>query len=164
MGIGETFAEAFAKALLAAGETLPKGGKAFVSVKTSDRPFVGAVGRELRDLGFEISATRGTARALREAGVSCRVVNKVTEGRPDVTDMMKNEKIALIVNTTEGRQSIADSSVIRKLALLHKVCYTTTLAGGEAFCIAMRHGEVNRVRRLQDLHAATVRGPQGAPS
>ncbi|MDE0349145.1 MAG: carbamoyl-phosphate synthase large subunit [Gammaproteobacteria bacterium] len=165
MGVGESFAEAFAKASLAAGETLPQGGNAFVSVKTSDRPFVGAIGRQLLELGFEISATRGTARALREAGVPCRIVNKVTEGRPDVTDMMKNEKIDLIVNTTEGRRSIADSSVIRKLALLHKVCYTTTLAGGEAFCIAMRHGAVDRVRRLQDLHGATRReAGSAAPS
>ena len=66
--------------------------------------------------------------------------------------MLKNEKIDLIVNTTEGRQSIADSSIIRRLALAQKVCYTTTLAGGEAFCIAMRYGPVERVRRLQDLH------------
>ncbi len=162
MGVGESFAEAFAKASLAAGETLPTGGRAFISVKASDRPFVGAIGHELRDLGFELWATRGTARALREAGVECRVVNKVTEGRPDVTDMMKNEKIDLIVNTTEGRQSIADSSVIRKLALLHKVCYTTTLAGGEAFCMAMRHGVSDRVRRLQDLHGAAPRASRGA--
>ena len=153
MGVGDTFAEAFAKASLAAGVVLPKGGKAFVSVKTSDRPFVAALGRDLVSLGFELSATRGTAQVLREAGIRARSVNKVTEGRPDVTDMMKNEKIDLIVNTTEGRQSIADSSIIRRLALTQKVCYTTTLAGGEAFCIAMRYGPVESVRRLQDLHS-----------
>ena len=153
MGVGDTFAEAFAKASLAAGEVLPRGGKAFVSVKTSDRPFVAALGRDLVSLGFELSATRGTAQVLREAGIRARRVNKVTEGRPDVTDMMKNEKIDLIVNTTEGRQSIADSSIIRRLALAQKVCYTTTLAGGEAFCIAMGYGPVESVRRLQDLHS-----------
>ena len=153
MGVGDTFAEAFAKASLAAGEVLPRGGKAFVSVKTSDRPFVAALGRDLVSLGFELSATRGTAQVLREAGIRARPVNKVTEGRPDVTDMMKNEKIDLIVNTTEGRQSIADSSIIRRLALAQKVCYTTTLAGGEAFCIAMGYGPVESVRRLQDLHS-----------
>ncbi len=162
MGVGDTFAEAFAKASLAAGEVLPVGGKAFVSVKTSDRPFVAALGRELTALGFELSATRGTARVLREAGILARPVNKVTEGRPDVTDMMKNEKIDLIVNTTEGRQSIADSSIIRRLALAQKVCYTTTLAGGEAFCIAMRYGPVERVRRLQDLHSGLASGARGA--
>ena len=153
MGVGDTFAEAFAKASLAAGEVLPRGGKAFVSVKTSDRPFVAALGRDLVSLGFELSATRGTAQVLEEAGIRARRVNKVTEGRPDVTDMMKNEKIDLIVNTTEGRQSIADSSIIRRLALAQKVCYTTTLAGGEAFCIAMGYGPVESVRRLQDLHS-----------
>ena len=157
MGVGETFAEAFAKASLAAGELLPRGGKAFVSVKASDRPFVAALARDLESLGFELCATRGTAQTLREAGIHARIVNKVTEGRPDVTDMMKNEKIDLIVNTTEGRQSIADSSIIRRLALAQKVCYTTTLAGGEAFCTAMRYGPVERVRRLQDLHRELLR-------
>jgi carbamoyl-phosphate synthase large subunit len=153
MGIGDTFAEAFAKATLAAGEILPNGGKAFVSVKESDRPFVVAIGRALIDLGFELIATHGTAKVLRDAGLQTRAVNKVTEGRPDITDLMKNEKIDLIVNTTEGRQAIADSAVIRRLALQNKVCYTTTLSGGEAFCIAMKYGRVDKVRRLQTLHS-----------
>ena len=153
MGVGDTFAEAFAKASLSAGERLPKGGKAFVSVKPSDRPFVGAVGRELAALGFAIVATRGTARCLQEAGVACEVVNKVTEGRPDIADLLRNDAIDLIVNSTEGRQAIADSAVIRRLALRHKVCYTTTLSGGEAFCKAIRDGRVDNVRRLQDMHS-----------
>ena len=153
MGVGDTFAEAFAKASLGAGEQLPRGGKAFVSVKPSDRPFVGAVGRELAALGFAIVATRGTARCLQEAGVPCEVVNKVTEGRPDIADLLRNDAVDLIVNSTEGRQAIADSAVIRRLALRHKVCYTTTLSGGEAFCKAIRDGRVDTVRRLQDMHA-----------
>ena len=153
MGVGDTFAEAFAKASLGAGERLPRGGKAFVSVKPSDRPFVGAVGRELAALGFAIVATRGTARCLQEAGVPCEVVNKVTEGRPDIADLLRNDAVDLIVNSTEGRQAIADSAVIRRLALRHKVCYTTTLSGGEAFCRAIRDGRVDTVRRLQDMHA-----------
>ena len=153
MGVGDTFAEAFAKASLGAGELLPRGGKAFVSVKPSDRPFVGAVGRELAALGFAIVATRGTARCLEEAGVPCEVVNKVTEGRPDIADLLRNDAVDLIVNSTEGRQAIADSAVIRRLALRHKVCYTTTLSGGEAFCKAIRDGRVDTVRRLQDMHA-----------
>ena len=152
MGIGDSFGEAFAKATLAAGEILPKGGLAFISVKKSDRPYVTEVARQLTALGFEIVATRGTARILRDSGVSTAVVNKVTEGRPDVTDLIKNDPPTLIVNTTEGRQAILDSAVIRRLALRHKVCYTTTLAGGEAFCIAMRHGNSNRVRSLQEIH------------
>jgi carbamoyl-phosphate synthase large subunit len=157
MGVGESFAEAFAKATLASGERLPRGGRAFLSVKSSDKPGVAAIGRDLVDLGFELVATTGTARMLIEAGIEVEVVNKVTEGRPDVADLLKNAKLDLIVNTTEGRQAIADSAVIRRLALQNKVCYTTTLAGGEAFCIAIRFGRGNEVRRLQDLHASIQR-------
>ena len=152
MGVGDTFAEAFAKATLASGERLPRGGRAFLSVKSSDKPGVAAIGRDLVDLGFELVATRGTARILSEAGIEVELVNKVTEGRPDIVDLLKNAKIDLIVNTTEGRQAIADSAVIRRLALQNKVCYTTTLAGGDAFCIAIRFGRGNQVRALQDLH------------
>ena len=157
MGVGESFAEAFAKATLAAGERLPRGGRAFLSVKASDKPHVAAVARELVDLGFELVATRGTARVLTDAGVPTEMVNKVTEGRPDITDLLKNDKIDLIVNTTEGRQAINDSAVIRRLALQYKVCYTTTLSGGEAFCTAIRFGRGETVRRLQDLHASIAR-------
>ena len=162
MGVGDSFGEAFAKASLAAGESIPNGGRAFISVKESDKPMLVPLGRELFELGFKLVATRGTARELNAADIECDVVNKVTEGRPDVADMLKNEQIDLIVNTTEGRQSIADSAVIRRLALQNKVCYTTTLAGGEAICIAIRHkrsadssdnGGQIKVRRLQDLHA-----------
>ena len=154
MGVGDTFAEAFAKASLGAGDRLPKGGTAFVSVKPSDRPFVGEVGHALADLGFRIVATRGTARCLNEAGVACDIVNKVREGRPDITDRLRNDDIDLIVNSTEGRQAIADSAAIRRLALQHKVCYTTTLSGGIAFCAAIREGQSDKVRRLQTLHSA----------
>ena len=108
------------------------------------------------DLGFSLVATRGTARTLREAGIETDVINKVTQGRPHVADMLKNEQIDLIVNTTEGHQSIADSAVIRRLALQNKVCYTTTLTGGEAYCIAIRYSRANpdeTVRCLQDLRA-----------
>jgi carbamoyl-phosphate synthase large subunit len=111
------------------------------------------VAQDLVDLGFELIATRGTARALKEAGIETAVVNKVTEGRPDISDLLKNERIDLIVNTTEGRKAIADSAIIRRLALRHKVCYTTTLTGGEAYGIAIRYGEGEQVRRLQSLHA-----------
>ena len=131
MGVGDTFAEAFAKATLGAGERLPTGGSAFISVKPSDQSRVGAVGRALAELGFDLFATRGTARRLREAGLACQVVNKVTEGRPDITDLLKNRPVDLIVNSTEGRQAIADSAVIRRLALRYKVCYTTTLSAAK---------------------------------
>jgi carbamoyl-phosphate synthase large subunit len=98
-------------------------------------------------------ATRGTARELIGQGLACEQVDKVNEGRPDVSDMLKNEQIDLIINTTEGRQSIADSAVIRRLALSKKVCYTTTLTGGEAFSIAIRQGLGDQVTSLQQLHS-----------
>lgn len=151
MGIGKSFAEAFSKATLAAGTRLPSGGLAFVSVKESDRPHVAEVAGQLRELGFDLVATRGTAAVLRRHGIESEVVNKVTEGRPDVTDLMKNRDVKLIVNSTEGRQSIADSAVIRRLGLQNNVTYTTTLAGGAAICQAIRYGQSSSVRRLQEL-------------
>ena len=159
MGVGDTFAEAFFKAVLGAGVTLPNQGRAFLSVKESDRPGLVAIGRELKQLGFNLVATHGTAETLRAAGIESDTINKVGQGRPHVADMLKNEQIDLIVNTTEGHQSIRDSAVIRRLALQKKVCYTTTVAGGEAYCIAIRYGAENRgetVRRLQDLYASAA--------
>jgi carbamoyl-phosphate synthase large subunit len=155
MGVGDTFAEAFFKAVLGAGVTLPKRGRAFLSVKESDRLGLVAIGRELTLLGFRLVATHGTAQTLRDAGIETDTIDKVGQGRPHVADLLKNEQIDLIVNTTEGHQSIRDSAVIRRLALQKKVCYTTTVAGGEAYCIAIRYGienQVETVRRLQDLY------------
>ncbi len=153
MGVGVTFGEAFAKASLAAGEHLPSSGRVFISVKDSDKPHLPPIAKALMAIGFSLVATSGTRRCLQEAGLVCAAISKVNEGRPDVSDMLKNEQIDLIVNTTEGRQSIADSAVIRRLALLNQVCYTTTLAGGEALAIAIKEGRGEHVRRLQDLHA-----------
>ena len=152
MGVGLTFGEAFSKASLGAGERLPSGGRAFLSVKDSDKPGVVKVAQDLIDIGFQLVATTGTLRVLHAANIECSLIQKVNEGRPDVSDMLKNEQIDLIINTTEGRQSIAHSAIIRRLALLKKVCYTTTLTGGEAFCIAIREGIGERVTSLQDLH------------
>ena len=156
MGVGDSFPGAFAKATLASGDVLPQGGLALVSVKEADRPFLPRLGQSLVRLGFSIVATRGTAAVLEEAGIESEVVNKVTEGRPDITDLMKNRTVDLIINTTEGRQSIKDSAVIRRLALKYRVSYSTTLAGGEALCMAISHGVSDRVRRLQDLHHELV--------
>ena len=152
MGVGETFSEAFYKASLGAGVELPDNGLVFLSVKRSDRPFVVELGQELIDLGFNIVATRGTANVLENAGINTERVNKVTEGRPDVSDLIQNRDVKLIINTTEGRQSIADSAVIRRLALKNKIAYTTTLSGGMAICSAIRGGRSNQVRPLQQLH------------
>ena len=153
MGVGDTFGEAFAKASLGAGDILPEGGRALISVKNSDKPGVSRVALSLIEQGFELVATSGTAAVLRESGIDVEVVNKVTEGRPDISDLVKNKRVDLIINTTEGRKAIADSATIRRLALQHKVCYTTTLTGGEAIAIALRYKNASTVRRLQSLHA-----------
>ncbi len=153
MGVGDSFAEAFAKAQLGASEILPTSGCAFISVREDDKPLVAQVARDLVELGFEVVATAGTAKVIEAAGLPVRRVNKVTEGRPHVVDMIKNDEVTLVINTTEGRQSIADSYSIRRNALQHKICITTTIAGGQAICEALKFGPEKTVRRLQDLHA-----------
>lgn len=155
MGIGDSFAEAFERATVASGATLPTSGQAFISVRDSDKPDATRVARQLIELGFSIVATHGTARALAKEKIDCKSVNKVKEGRPDISDLLQNKRISLIVNTTEGRQAIADSAIIRRLALEHKVLYTTTVTGAEALCQAIQFGHGRTVRRLQDLHKAT---------
>jgi len=152
MGVGETFDEAFAKGFIATGEVLPASGKAFLSVRDVDKQGVVSVAKLLVDGGYGLVATRGTAEAIKAAGIEVEVVNKVLEGRPHVVDSIKNGEITLIVNTTEGRQAIKDSSHIRQSALQKKIAYSTTLAGGEAIVRAMRFGSNEKVRRLQDLH------------
>jgi len=151
MGIGKTFAEAFAKGLLGSGTVLPTGGKAFLSVREPDKKGVARLAKKLHEQGFKLVATGGTAKAIQDAGIECQHVNKVMEGRPHIVDMIKNDEIALIVNTTEGRSAIADSYEIRREALMHGVSYTTTLAGGFATCQAMDHREIKEVYRLQSL-------------
>jgi carbamoyl-phosphate synthase large subunit len=156
MGVGVTFAEAFAKAQIAAGEDIPRSGVAFLSVREADKPGLVAVARELTDMGYSLVATRGTAAVLSQAGIAVEIVNKVLEGRPHIVDMIKNDRIQLIINTTEGRQATADSSTIRSSAQSHNVYYTTTLAGGEAVCMALRHGPDVSVRCLQEIHGGGV--------
>ncbi|MCP5347267.1 MAG: carbamoyl-phosphate synthase large subunit [Gammaproteobacteria bacterium] len=152
MGVGETFAEAFAKSQMGAGEHIQTGGTAFISVKDADKPGCLEVARKLKDLGFALVATRGTAKVIEEGGLQVRVVNKVAEGRPHVVDMIKNDEIQLIVNTTEGKQAIIDSSNIRRSALRHDVFCTTTLDAGLAVCEALRFGDEISVHNLQELH------------
>ncbi|MGD9409163.1 MAG: carbamoyl-phosphate synthase large subunit, partial [Thiohalocapsa sp.] len=152
MGIGDSFAEAFGKAVEGAGMSLPKRGKAMLSVRSADRARVVEVARALERLGFELYGTHGTARAVREAGMACTGVNKVKEGRPHIVDMIKNDEIVFIVNTTEGTQAIADSAEIRRAALQHKVSYTTTIAGAEATCMALQQGDLLDVNPLQALY------------
>ncbi|SIT11173.1 carbamoyl-phosphate synthase large subunit [Neptunomonas antarctica] len=152
MGTGETFGEAFMKATIGAGEKMPQPGKAFISVRNVDKVGSVPVAKSLIALGFSLVATGGTAAFLKEHGLDVSVVNKVTEGRPNIIDMIKNHEIVYVVNTTEGRKATADSAEIRRSALQHKVPYTTTLAGAEAIVMALEYGEEKVVRRLQDLY------------
>jgi carbamoyl-phosphate synthase large subunit len=154
MGVGESFAEAFVKSQLAAGVKLPESGRVFISVRNADKPKVVEVARALTDLGFEVCATRGTAAYLTERGIAVATVNKVTEGRPHVVDMIKNGEIAMIVNTTdERRASIQDSYSIRRSALQGRITYYTTVAGARAACIGMQQMRELRAYSVQALHA-----------
>jgi len=152
MGTGRTFGEAYAKAQSASGVTLPRKGVCFISVRDRDKPGAVGLARRLIERGFEVVATEGTAKVLSEAGVACRRVNKVREGRPHVVDMIKNDEIDLIVNTTEGKQAIRESNSIRREAVHRRVTYYTTLAAGLATCEALDHLDEVEVNRLQDLH------------
>jgi carbamoyl-phosphate synthase large subunit len=154
MGVGHTFAEAFVKSQLAAGVRLPKGGKAFLSVRNEDKARLIEIARELIELGFGLVATRGTAVAIEKAGLKVQPVNKVQEGRPHIVDMLKNREVSLIVNTVEeDRRSIQDSWSIRNTALQNRITYYTTLAGARAACLGMRHLEEMRAYDIQSLHA-----------
>ncbi len=153
MGVGATFAEAYAKAQMGAGETIERSGNAFISVRDRDKKHVPQVARRLLALGYKLVATHGTARVIEEAGIDVRGVNKVAEGRPHIVDMLKNEEIQVVFNTTEGKQAIADSSTIRRTALRHDVFCTTTIAGAMAVCDALEFGNKLSVYTLQQLHA-----------
>ncbi|MGH8262002.1 MAG: carbamoyl-phosphate synthase large subunit, partial [Steroidobacteraceae bacterium] len=156
MGTGRTFGEAYAKAQAASGVILPTRGVCLLSVRDRDKPGAIELARMLLERGFEIVATDGTAKALTAAGVACRRVNKVREGRPHIVDMIKNDEIALVVNTTEGKQAVRESREIRREAVHKRVTYYTTVAAARATCDALDHlGEV-AVNRLQDLHKELV--------
>jgi carbamoyl-phosphate synthase large subunit len=156
MGTGRTFGEAYAKAQTASGVTLPRHGVCFISVRDRDKPAAVTLAQKLIERGFEVVATEGTARSLGEAGVPCRRVNKVREGRPHIVDMIKNDEIDLIVNTTEGKQAIRESNSIRREAVHHRVTYYTTIAAGLATCEALDHLDEVEVHRLQDLHTEAL--------
>jgi carbamoyl-phosphate synthase large subunit len=154
MGVGKTFGEAFVKSQLGAGTKLPRSGKVFLTVKNNDKPRAVEVARALANMKFELVATKGTAAAITAAGIACTVVNKVTEGRPHVVDMIKNNEIALVINTVEERRNaIADSRQIRTSALLARVTTYTTIAGAEAAVEGMKHLDNLPVYSLQELHA-----------
>jgi carbamoyl-phosphate synthase large subunit len=152
MGIGKTFVEAYIKAQLGASTSLPKGGKAFISVRKEDHKNVIDIAKSLNDLGFKLVATKGTAIILKENNLDVVSVNKVAEGRPHIVDMIKNDEIDFIVNITENKKAIADSYEIRRNALQNKVTYYTTLFGARAACKAMNYSKQLGVSSLQSLH------------
>jgi len=162
MGVGKTFGEAFVKSQLGAGTKLPRPfdadgkptGKVFISVKNNDKARVIEVARQLVDMGFVITATKGTAAAIMQAGVVCEVMNKVTEGRPHIVDAIKNNEVVLVINTVEERRNaIADSRYIRTSALLNRVTTFTTIAGAEAAVEGMKYMDKLDVISVQEMHA-----------
>ncbi len=157
MGVGKTFGEAFVKSQLGAGTTLPTAGKVFLTVKNNDKARAVQVAIALRAMNFDLVATKGTASMIRDAGIDCVTVNKVAEGRPHIVDMIKNNEIALVINTVEERRNaIADSRQIRTSALLARVTTFTTIAGAEAAVEGMKHLDHLSVHSVQELHAQLV--------
>jgi len=152
MGIGRTFGEAYAKAQLAEGVILPLRGTALISVRNGDKDDAIRLAKILVSRGFDLVATHGTAKELTDAGIDCKRVNKVREGRPHIVDMIKNAEIDLIVNTTEGKRAIFESTSIRAEAVKKQVTYYTTLGAAIATCEALEHINDSEVNRLQDLH------------
>jgi carbamoyl-phosphate synthase large subunit len=152
MGTGKTFGEAYAKAQAGSGVTLPTRGICLISVRERDKPGALDLARQLIARGFEILATEGTALALEAGGIPCRRAIKVREGRPHIVDMIKNDEIDLIVNTTEGKQAVRESRSIRREAVARRVTYYTTVAAARATCDALDHLADIEVNRLQDLH------------
>ena len=152
MGFGKTFGEAYFKAQRAAGVILPKTGNVFISVRDHDKKPICDVATELISMGFKIFATSGTFNHLIESGVDCTRINKVKDGHPHIVDMIKNNEVHLIINTTEGARSIKDSFSIRKEAQNHKISLTTTVSGAKAFCKAIKFIDDFGVQDLKERH------------
>jgi carbamoyl-phosphate synthase large subunit len=158
MGVADNFGEAFAKAQLAAGQKLPTQGAVFISVTDSDKRHVAAVARKFVEMGFKLVATSGTADVLEAAGMNVERVYKVKEGRPNVVDFIKGQRIQLVVNTPTGQEPWFDEKAIRRAAVMARIPTITTLAAARAAAegiAALQRGEVN-VRALQQLHADRV--------
>jgi carbamoyl-phosphate synthase large subunit len=158
MGIADNFGEAFAKAQVSAGQKLPTQGTVFISVTDHDKPHVAEVARRFVDLGFKLVATHGTAEVLEEAGLTTERVFKVKEGRPNVVDLIKGERMHLIINTPQGPDPYFDEKAIRRAAVTAHIPTITTLAAARAAAdgiAALQRGEIH-VQALQQLHAERV--------
>jgi len=160
MGVGESFGEAFVKSQIAAGAWLPESGRVFISVRDQDKPLAVQVAHGLAAMGFQLIATRGTAAVIEADGLAVQIVNKVTEGRPNIVDMIKSDEIAMVINTVEERRNaIADSRTIRTQSLANRVTFFTTIAGARAAVEGLqylRHGGGLKVYSLQAMHAANA--------
>ena len=152
MGIGEDFPAAFDKAFLAAGDVVPSSGKVLVSLRTLDRGRLVELGERLMSQGFEIVATRTNQEILKQSGIECTMVNKVSEGSPHIVDAIKNEEISLIINSTDDSQGIEDATVIRCQALIHKIPCLTTVAAAFAMLDGLKTKDKLAVRSLQSIH------------
>lgn len=159
MGIDHTFGIAFAKAEIAAGQILPRKGKVFISVKNRDKRAIIFIAKKLYDFGFEIVATKGTAKALAQNGIPVQTVFKVHEGRPHIVDLIKNHEIALIINTPSGRRPKRDHVSIRSVAVTHNIPLITTISGAAASVNGMEAliKEELQIKSLQEYHAAIIR-------
>ena len=158
MGVGKTFGEALFKSQLGSGSILPPAGTVFISVRDEDKPRAIVVASELLDKGYSLVATRGTAAALAKAGIPCKVVNKVSEGRPSVIDKIKNHEIQLVITTSnESRGEISDARDIRMAALANRVTYYTTIAGGRAAVEGIKHLTDAQVCSLQEMYAEAAK-------
>ena len=158
MGVGKTFGEALFKSQLGSGSVLPPEGTVFISVRDEDKPRAIVVASELLDKGYSLVATRGTAAALVKAGIPCKVVNKVSEGRPSVIDKIKNHEIQLVITTSnESRCEISDARDIRMAALANRVTYYTTIAGGRAAVEGIKHLSDAQVCSLQEMYAEATK-------
>ena len=158
MGVGKTFGEALFKSQLGSGSILPPAGTVFISVRDEDKPRAIVVASELLDKGYSLVATRGTAVALAKAGIPCKVVNKVSEGRPSVIDKIKNHEIQLVITTSnESRGEISDARDIRMAALANRVTYYTTIAGGRAAVEGIKHLTDAQVCSLQEMYAEAAK-------
>ena len=159
MGMGADFAEAFLKSQIAAGQRPPRSGKVFLSVNDRDKPYVADVAALFADLGFDLLATRGTAKILREKGIAVQEVRKVYEGRPNIVDLIINHEVGLVINTVSGKNTARDSKAIRSAALTWKVPYCTTLAAARATATALAAGrDMTHVETLQEYYAREARG------
>jgi len=156
MGTGANFGEAYSKAQFASGVILPSGGRALLSVRDADKPACRELARALAERGFELVATHGTERDLLEAGIPCAGINKVREGRPHVVDLIKNDELSLIVNTTADKRAIEESRSIRREAVAHKVTYYTTIAAAKATIQALDYTDMSEVDELKTLHRRVV--------